>query len=258
MEKGKSQNREFLYGINPITTLLEANSGRRRIYNIIISGSRKSDSRIEGIKRIARGKGIDVSIIPPGDFKDMAPGIEKTQNIMAEVSPYNAPDLDDYLKAGPGSRLVILDRVTDVGNFGSIVRNCRAFGFDGIIIARDRSVSPGSRISAISAGALEGVRVFRVTNLVRAIKQRKSSGFWIYGTTLEKDKKVQDLEAADFAFPMALVLGSEDRGMSRLVTENCDFLISINLTGSMQSLNVSVAGGIILYRIQEKYREAKS
>jgi 23S rRNA (guanosine2251-2'-O)-methyltransferase len=258
MEKDGSQNREFLYGVNPITTLLEVNSGRRRIYKIVISRSRKSDSRIEGIKRIAREKGINISIVPPGDIRDMAPGAEKTQNIMAEVSPYNVSGLDDYLKSGPGSRLVILDRITDVGNFGSIIRNCRAFGFDGIIIAKNRSVSPGSRVSAISAGALEGVRVFRVTNLAQAIKQLKTGGFWIYGTTLEKDRKVQDLEDADFVFPMAIVLGSEDRGMSRLVAENCDFLVSINLTGSMQSLNVSVAGGIILYRIQEKYRKAKN
>jgi 23S rRNA (guanosine2251-2'-O)-methyltransferase len=154
--------------------------------------------------------------------------------------------------------MIITDQVTDVGNFGSIVRNCRAFGFQGIIISKKRSVALGSRVSKISAGALEGVSVFRVPNLVMAIKMLKSGGFWIYGTTLEETGDVQDLERTVFSFPMALVLGSEDRGMSRIVTENCDFLISISLTGEMQSLNVSVASGIILYHIQQKYRKVQS
>lgn len=259
MEKGDSQKREHLSGINAVTTLLEVNSGHRKIYRIIISGARKKDTRIEKIKALAEKAGIEVSMAPPAVFKNMAPDAEKTQNIMAEVSNYNPSDFDDFLDSHlkPGTRLVMLDQVTDVGNFGSIIRNCRAFGFDGIIISRKRSVSPGSRASAVSAGALEGINIFRVTNLSKTIKKLRSKSFWIYGTTLEEDRKIQDLAAVDFAFPMVLVLGSEDRGMSRLVTESCDVLVSIRLSGNMQSLNVSVASGIILYHIQEKYREVK-
>jgi 23S rRNA (guanosine2251-2'-O)-methyltransferase len=259
MEKGDSQKRELLFGINAITTLLEVNSGHRKIYSITISETRKKDNRIEKIKILARKNGVKVFVVPPVDFKEMAPETEKTQNIMAEVSNYNPSDLDNFLKSQlkPGTRLVILDQVTDVGNFGSIIRNCKAFGFDGIIISKKRSVTLGSRASAVSAGSLEGIKIFRVTNLAMTIKMLKSKGFWIYGTTLDEDRQVQDLALTDFAFPMALVLGSEDRGMSRLVTESCDVLISINLTGNMESLNVSVASGIILYHIQEKYREAK-
>jgi 23S rRNA (guanosine2251-2'-O)-methyltransferase len=145
-----------------------------------------------------------------------------------------------------------------MGNFGSIIRNCRAFGFTGIIISKKRSVTLNRKVSKISAGALEGVSIFRVPNLAMTIKKLKSAGFWIYGTTLEKDTKVQGLGETDFVFPMALVMGSEDRGMSRIVAENCDVLVSIDLTGRMQSLNVSVASGIILHHIQEKYREEKN
>jgi 23S rRNA (guanosine2251-2'-O)-methyltransferase len=258
MEKGDSQKRELLFGINTITTLLEVNSGHRKVYSITISETRKKDKRLEKIKILARKNGVKVSIVPLVDFKDMVPETEKTQNIMAEVSNYNPSDLDDFLKSRlkTGTRLVILDQVTDVGNFGSIIRNCKAFSFDGIIISKKRSVSLGSRVSTVSAGSLEGIKIFRVTNLAMTIKKLKSKGFWIYGTTLDEDRPVQDLALTDFAFPMALVLGSEDRGMSRLVTESCDILISINLTGNMESLNVSVASGIILYHIQEKYMEA--
>jgi 23S rRNA (guanosine2251-2'-O)-methyltransferase len=259
MEKIDNRNRELLFGINAITTLLEVNSGHRRIYRITISETRKADNRIEKIKTLAKKNNVKISIVPPADFKDTASEVEKTQNIMAEVSPYNPADLDSFLKSSikKSTRLIILDQVTDVGNFGSILRNCRAFGFDGVIISKKRSVSLGSRVSAVSAGALEGIKIFRVTNLAMAIKKLKSEGFWIYGTTLDEDRKVEDLALTDFAFPMVLVLGSEDRGMSRLVTESCDVLISINLTGNMESLNVSVASGIILYQIQEKYLEAK-
>ena len=259
MVKSDSQKRELLFGINAITTLLEVNSGHRKIYGITMSETRKAGNRIEKINTLARKKGIKVSIIPLVDFKDRVSETEKTQSIMAEVSNYNPSDLDNFLKSDlrSGTRLVILDQVTDVGNFGSIIRNCRAFGFDGIIISKNRSVPLGSRVSSVSAGALEGINIFRVTNLAMTMKKLKSNGFWIYGTTKDEGRQVQDLALADFAFPMALVLGSEDRGMSRLVTESCDVLISINLTGNMESLNVSVASGIVLYHIQEKYREAK-
>ena len=217
METGSNQNSENLYGINTITTLLEINAGHRRIYNIYISDRRKQDSRIENIIKLAEKKDIKVSVVPHSDFKDMTSDEENTRNIAAEVSPYNPPDLDNYLikDLGPGSRLIILDQVTDMGNFGSIIRNCRAFGFDGIIIAKNRSVSLGSQVSRISAGALEGINIFRVPNLAMTIKKLKSAGFWVYGTTLEEGKKVQDLESTDFIFPMALVMGSEDRGMTQ-------------------------------------------
>jgi len=254
------KDHELLFGINSITTLLAENAGHRKIYGIYISETRGKDSRIEKIKKLAQEKGVGVSVVGIDDFKDMVPAGENAQNVAAKVSQYNPLELNQFLqnKLNRSSRLVILDQVTDAGNFGSIIRNCRAFGFDGIIIAKRRSAAPGSRVSSISAGALEGMNIIRVPNLAMAIRKLKSKGFWIYGTTLEEGKKVMDLEKTDFSFPMALVMGSEDRGMSRIVTDNCDVLVSINLSGKMQSLNVSVASGIILYHIQEKYKEGRS
>lgn len=256
MDNIKDQNTEYIYGINAVTTLLEVNEGHRKIYHIFISDRRKKDVRINNIQKLASKKSIKFSMIRHEEFREITGGEENTQNLAASVSPYNPSDLDHYLKKGlkPYSRLIILDQVTDMGNFGSIIRNCRAFGFDGIVIGKNRSVPLNNKVSRLSAGALEGTRIFRVTNLAAIIKKLKSAGFWIYGTTLKKGRKVQDLQNTDFAFPLAIVLGSEDRGMSRIVTGRCDLLVSIDLTGEMESLNVSVASGIILYHIQEKYR----
>ncbi len=249
----------YLYGINTINTLLEVNRGDRKIFEILISIGRKKDRRIINIINLAKKRTVPVRIMEDRGFKDLSGDGPNSQGIMARASSYNSGNLDDYLEkeAGVSSRLVILDGVTDVGNFGSIIRNCYAFGFDGIIISQNRSVPLNKMVSKISAGALEGIRIFRVSNIVKTIKKLKTAQFWIYGTSLIEEKRLEALEKTDFTFPMALVLGSEDRGMSRLVSENCDILVSIRLSGNMQSLNVSVASGIILHHIQDKFIGAK-
>jgi len=258
--ENNNQSLEHIYGINAITTLLEINAGHRKIYEIIISDRRKQDKRIKDILQLASKREIKVRIAGEQDFRSLAGEEKSIQNIIARVSAYNTGDFDHYIENNihPGSKLMILDGITDIGNFGSIIRNCYAFGFDGIILPKKRSVSLNRKVSKISAGALEGISIFMVTNLTRAIKKLKTAGFWIYGTTLEKDKKIQDIADTDFVFPLALVMGSEDKGMSRIVTDNCDVLISIRLTGRMQSLNVSVASGIILYYLQEKHKGEKT
>ncbi len=254
------QDFEYLYGINTINTLLEVNTGNRKIFEIIISEGRKKDKRIKDITGLAQKCVVPVKVIEDRDFKDISGEGYNPQGIMARVSSYNSSNLDDYLEkeAGADSRLIILDGVTDVGNFGSIIRNSYAFGFDGIIIGKNRSVPLNRMVSRISVGALEGTRIFKVPNIVQTIRKLKTGQFWIYGTTLAEDPRWKVLEKTDFTFPMALVMGSEDRGMSRLVAENCDIMVSIRLTGKMQSLNVSVASGIILHHIQEKFVEVKS
>jgi len=260
METNNNQDYEYIYGINAITMLLDINAGHRKIYKIIISDRRKQDKRIQKIFRLASKKEIEVKIAGEKDFKSFAGEEKSIQNIIARVSAYNTGDLDHYLENNirPGLRLMILDGITDIGNFGSIIRNCRSFGFDGIILGKKRSVALNRKVSNISAGALEGISIFRVTNLTRTINKLKTAGLWIYGTTLEKSKDVRDVKDTDFILPLALVMGSEDKGMSRIVADNCDVLVSIRLTGRMQSLNVSVASGIILYHIQEKHRGDKA
>jgi 23S rRNA (guanosine2251-2'-O)-methyltransferase len=254
----KNVNYEYIYGINPVYSLIVTNAGRRKIYSIIIDRGRRKDLKIKRIIEGAKKNKIEVLELVSDKFGDICSGDISSQGIGARVSPYNYLNLDDYLNKLSAvenksrSRLIILDGVTDAGNFGSIIRNCHAFGFDGIIIPERRSVTVNERVSKISAGALEEVLIFRAVNIVRTIKELKNRGFWIYGTTLDIDSRVSYLNEVNFTFPMAIVMGSEDRGISRLVKDNCDFMISIRLSGRMQSLNVSVASGIILYKVQEQ------
>ncbi len=260
MTINKNINYEYISGINPVYSLITENAGRRKIYKVIINSQRKKDARVKSIITWAESRNIYIEELDPEQFDNIFAKIINPQGILAIVSPYNYADLDDYLgkemdreSCGKSkSRLIILDGVTDVGNFGSIIRNCNAFSFEGIIVPKRRSVALNERVSKISAGALERVKVFRVTNIVKTIKELKEKGFWIYGTTLDVTPEVKYLNEVNFTFPMALVLGSEDKGIGRLVSDNCDIMISIKLIGRIQSLNVSVASGIILYRVQEQ------
>lgn len=255
----KNVNCEYLYGINPVYSLIKRNAGNRKIYQILVSKSRIKDSRMQSILNEARKKNIEIMELEPARFDDISFEDVNSQGVCARVSLYNYNDLKRYLdkEVSSKNKLIVLDGVTDVGNFGSIIRNCNAFDFDGIIIPERRSVALNERVSKISAGALEEVRVFRVVNIVRTLKELKDRGFWVYGTTLDVTPKVKYLDEVDFIFPLVLVLGSEDRGIGRLVDANCDIMISIKLAGRMQSLNVSVASGIILYKVQEQVEREK-
>jgi len=262
LKRSPRRNYEFLYGVNPIYSVLTINSGRRKVYEIILSKSRKRFPKIKEIISEALKNSISVAEMESDKFsslfKDHFTSSDPTsstsiQGIAARVSSYNYYSFEQYLNndIARDSKIIVLDGVTDVGNFGSIIRNCSAFGFDGIIIPKNRSVDVNKRVSKISAGALEEVRIFKVINIVRILKQLKERGFWIYGTTLDKTQKVKDAGEVEFIFPLAVVFGNEDRGISRLVGKNCDIMVTINTAGTAQSLNVSVASGILLYIIQE-------
>ena len=179
--------------------------------------------------------------------------ISSAQGIIANVSSYNYHDLDLDLKErlllSKKNILVMLDNITDVGNFGAILRNCSAFGVDGVIISKNRSVEVSQRVSKISAGALEEIKVYNVTNIINTIQKLKRHDFWIYGTSLGQNAEIKPADSLDYFFPLAVVFGSEGKGIGKLVEQNCDFLVKIEMPGSMQSLNVSTSSGIMLYLI---------
>jgi 23S rRNA (guanosine2251-2'-O)-methyltransferase len=181
--------------------------------------------------------------------------LSSTQGIVAEVSNYSYSELDTDLKALSQKRglLLLLDEITDVGNFGSILRNCSAFGADGVIITKNRSVDANSRVSKISSGAMEEVRIYNVTNLSKAQELLKENGFWIYGTSSSDEKNVQSAGDIEYIFPAAVVFGSEGKGMGKLVESKCDFLVKIEMFGHMQSLNVSTSSGIMLF-LMKRYQ----
>ena len=250
-------NLELICGINPVYSLLKTNSGKRKIYEIYLSRSKESIPKVREILSLAREKRIKFNVLEDRNFEMLISNPElKTQGICAKVTNYTYCDLDVFLskEADKNSRLIILDNVTDVGNFGAIIRSAFAFEFDGIIIPKHRSVEVNKDVSRTSAGTLEEVRIFQVSNLIQSVKVLKDSGFWIYGTDVENEKSVTLIEKVDFTFPMALILGSEHKGISRLSRENSDFLLKIDINKELDSVNVSVAAGIIFYEINKRFK----
>ena len=270
---------EKLYGINTLNSLLEVNAGNRKIFKIIASSRKKDSPRVFEILKKARDKKIPVSFLEENAFTNClssAPAvkssdlsiyedIKNTQGVIAVVSSYNYADIGQDIKkisqdkrsAKDSTIFAILDGITDEGNFGAILRNCSAFGINGIIIPSDRSAGANSRVSRISSGALEEVKVYKITNIVRTIKLLKNSGFWIYGTSLSNDKNVIDALQAEYVFPAAIIFGNEEKGMGRLVEKNCDVLVKIGQSGRMQSLNVAVSAGIMFYILKNIEKKLK-
>ena len=170
------------------------------------------------------------------------------QGIILSVPDYEYCELDD-LFVNDKPFIVILDHLEDPHNFGAIIRTCEAAGVDGIIIPKDRSVSVNSTVMKTSAGALNNIKICMVTNLNDAIKKLKENGIWIVGTDM--DSNIQ-YSSVDYDIPIALIIGSEGFGMSRLVKESCDYIVNIPMKGKVNSLNASVAAGILIYKILEK------
>ena len=201
---------------------------------------------------------------PGSDFSRRNPGeylseefLSSTQGIVAEVSNYSYSELDTDLKELSQKKglLLLLDEITDVGNFGSILRNCSAFGADGVIITKNRSVDANSRVSKISSGAMEEVKIYNVTNLSKSIELLKENGFWIYGTSSSDEKNMLNAGDTEYVFPAAVVFGSEGKGIGKLVESKCDFLVTIEMFGHMQSLNVSTSSGIMLF-LMKRYQNS--
>jgi len=254
---------EFLYGINTIFSLLDTNSGKRKIFEIILNSEKLNSNRLQEILLKAKRKNINTVKLESKKFTGFAEErfhqeeIEGIQGVIAHVSNYSFRNFEQIPSKtlNDGNIFVILDEITDVGNFGAILRNCSVFGVSGVIISKNRSVEVNRRVSKISSGALEEINLYKVINISRAIEELKEKGFWIYGTTLETKSSVKLAHQVDFIFPMAVVLGSEEKGIGRLIEEKCDVMIKIEMPGIMQSLNVATAAGIMLYIINQNHKK---
>ncbi len=167
------------------------------------------------------------------------------QGIILYVEDFKYTDLLSLIE-NESSLLIILDHLEDPHNLGAIIRTCEAAGVDGIIIPKDRSVEVNSTVMKTSAGAIENVRIAQVVNLGQTIKKLKENGYWIVGTDMENST---DYCKIDYSGKIALVIGSEGFGMSSLVKKNCDFIARIPMYGKINSLNASVAAGIMIYEV---------
>lgn len=171
------------------------------------------------------------------------------QGIVLKVKDYEYSDLNTILK-GDNPLIVILDHIEDPHNLGAIIRTCEAAKIDGIIIPKNRSVSVNETVMKVSAGALENVKIASVTNLNNTIKEMKKQGFWFIGT----DMQGTDYKTLDYKGKTAIVIGNEGSGMNHLTKENMDFIATIPMYGKVNSLNASVAAGIIIFEAVSKRR----
>ena len=183
---------------------------------------------------------IPITYLEKYEMDQMVNGLH--QGIILEVEDYKYASLDDFIDE-ENSLVVILDHLEDPHNFGAIVRTCEAAGVNGIIIPKDRSVEVNPTVIKVSTGATENMNIARVTNIVQTIKELKENGFWIIGT----DMQGTDYDKIDYRGKIAIIIGNEGSGMSRLVKENCDFIATIPMIGKTESLNASVSTGIIIY-----------
>lgn len=167
------------------------------------------------------------------------------QGIVLKIADYEYKDISSL----NNETVVILDHLEDPHNLGAIIRTCEAAGITDIILPKDRSVQVNSTVMKTSAGCLDKVNLYQVTNLVQTINHLKKQGFWIIGT----DMNGTDYKKIDYQGKIAIIIGNQGNGMSRLIKESCDFIASIPMYGTVNSLNASVAAGIVLFEVRRNH-----
>ncbi len=232
-------------GRNAVIELLESGKDINKIY---ISNGEKHGS-INKILAIAKERRVITVEVDKSKLDEMSQ-TENHQGVIAIVPPFEYSEVDDILEyakeKGEKEFIIILDGIEDPHNLGSIIRTAETAGAHGIIIPKRRSALVNSTVNKTSAGAVQHMRVARVNNLNETIKYLKDNGIWICGTDIDTDTIYTK---QDFNERIAIVIGSEGFGMSRLVKENCDFLVKIPMKGKVTSLNASVSAGIIMYEV---------
>lgn len=236
-------------------SLLEAMRAGRTINKIwVAEGAQKHLT--QPIIAEAKKHGIIVQFVDKRKLDQMAPGLQH-QGVVAQVAPYAYAEIEDLLlkaqERGEPPFLLILDEIEDPHNLGSILRTAECTGVHGVIIPKRRSASITATVSKTSAGAVEYVPVARVTNLAQTMEQLKESGVWIVGTDVDAPQEMYDAGQM-LTGAVAIVIGNENKGMGRLVREKCDVLLKLPMAGRLNSLNASVAAGVIMYEVLRKRR----
>ena len=210
----------------------------------------KKNKRMEYLKTLAQKASVSVDQIPSAELDNLCPGNKGFALSGESKGKETDVDLDSFLRTFDKNNalVVILDGITDVHNYAAILRSADLFYADLVIIPSRRSASDNSVVSKVSSGANSWVPVATVSNLTRAIKQLNEKGFWIYGAHMEGE----DSNKLDLKGRTAIVMGSEGTGMSKIVRENCDAFISIPTEGHVDSLNVSVAAGVLMYEVRRQ------
>ena len=242
----KEENKQYedqVEGRNAVIELLESGRDINKIY---ISNGEKNGS-INKIIAMARENKVIIQEVNKSKLEQMACS-DNHQGVIAIVPPFEYCDIDDILNDAKEKNeapfILILDGIEDPHNLGAIIRTAETAGVNGIIIPKRRAAGVNSTVAKVAAGAVEHMKIARVNNINEAIRYLKDNDVWICGTDMDTNKYYYN---QDLTGSLAIVIGSEGFGMSKLVKENCDFLVKIPMKGKITSLNASVSAGIVVY-----------
>ncbi|MBU8880262.1 23S rRNA (guanosine(2251)-2'-O)-methyltransferase RlmB [Bacillus sp. FJAT-29790] len=240
-------SQDFIMGKNPV---IEALKSERDINKIFIAEGSK-EGQMQQVIGLAKASSVLVQFVPKKKLDQMAEG--NHQGVVAQVAAYQYAEIDDLFDAAEKKNeapfFLLLDEIEDPHNLGSIMRTADAVGAHGIIIPKRRAVGLTATVAKASTGAIEYIPVVRVTNMARTIDELKEKGVWIAGTDA---KGSEDYRQFDGTMPLGLVIGSEGKGMGRLIRDKCDFLIQLPMAGHVTSLNASVAAALLMYEVYRK------
>lgn len=225
----------YVYGKNVVNEVLK---NKKRVIEAYVYNNFSDEKILNHIKRTH----APIKFLEKRDLDKITDG--NHQGVVLKIEDYKYVDIDDLITVKQEPLLVILDHLEDPHNFGAIIRTCEAAGVDGIIIPKNRSVEVNSTVMRTSVGALENVKIAQVTNLKQTINYLKLKGFWIYGT----DMNGSEYDDTDYSGKTVIIIGSEGFGMTRIIREACDYIVSIPMKGKINSLNASVAAALVIYQ----------
>jgi len=237
----------LIIGRKPVLEAINSGEAVEQIY--ILFG--QQGPIITAIRVAAKNHDIKCTEIPIQKFNALSPH-QNSQGVIAVKTNQKYFSLDEIISSSKKSvypLILILDSIQDTHNLGAIFRSAECAGVDGIIITKHNSAPVNETVIKTSAGASSYLKICTVNNLSLSINQLKESGFWIVGSSLENSKNYNEV---DYKIPVALIVGNEEKGIRKLTADNCDFLIRIPMKGKIQSLNVSVAAGVMLFEIMRQ------
>ena len=231
----------IIYGKNPVLEAINANVTINKIY------VQKNTKDLNDVLSLAKQKRIVIAISDKQKLDKMCEG-KNSQGIVASVTDFKYSDIDDILNYAKQKNespfVIVLDKIEDPHNLGAIIRSAECLGAHGIIIPKRNATQVTDTVEKVAAGATSYVKVARVSNITDSIKRLQKEGLWVYGLDMEGATKIYDTK---FDGAIAVVVGNEGKGLSRLVRENCDFIVNIPMEGKLNSLNASVSAAICMY-----------
>jgi 23S rRNA (guanosine2251-2'-O)-methyltransferase len=243
---------QLLYGFHAVEEAVR--SGGRRVEAVLIA-QRRPDPRLDALRQACQGAGIPVRRESPEQLTRLT-GTDAHQGVAARMVPRKFDALEDLLQPAPHPRMFLaLDGIEDPHNLGALLRTADGAGMDGVILPERRAASVTPAVVKVSAGAAEHVRIARVTNTVRALEAMKRQNIWCVGLD---ERGTVEYDRYDFRDEFVLVLGSEGAGLHELVRRTCDHLLRIPMAGGVSSLNVSVAGAVVMYEAARQRRGAQA